>query len=233
MVLGDRSLGRPPFDARTGFVALILGGLGLLFAQKWTYFGLSGPRVPVLTPDETWLAYHLLVEALAVVLVFVGLFGLQGYVRNAGRIERAGYVLTVVSCALLVPTHAAEHLAGGYVFSATLVFGSFGSVPVVFDPGGMAYYLNWIAFGSGVFVFGALAWWRGVLSTTTAALLVVLLPVGVVGGLLAVLTGTYPFLGVHRLAHGTVWVAVGYRFFVRTTESTVTDDRGVASGSDR
>lgn len=213
--MSRRSLftGRRLPDSRNGFLLLLFGGLVLLVAQVWNTVGPGGVTVPGLTPNETWLAFHLGIEAVAVVMVFVGLLTLRREGALAGRLERLGVAVTAAACILLVPTHVLEHFVDVSLTSGTMALGPL-AIPVGFGIGGLSYYLNWAIFAAATFLLGAGVLWRGTFPPHVAALFLLPATVGMVGGVLAAGSGTYPFLGVHRLVHGILWAGVGSHLYL-------------------
>ena len=200
-------------DPRSGFLLLIAGGLGLLVAQVWNTVGPGGLTLPGLTPEGTWLAFHLSLEAVAIVLLLVGILALSRGVEFTGRLERLGFAVTVAACILLVPTHVLEHFADVPLASGTVTLGSL-AIPVGFGIGGLSYYVNWAVFAAATFLLGVGMLLRGTFPVSVAVLLVLPATVGMVGGVLAAGSGVYPFLGVHRLVHAVLWVGVGTQLYL-------------------
>ena len=221
MTRNSRFTGSRLPDHRNGFLLLIAGGLGLLVAQVWNTVGPGGLTVPGLTPGGTWLAFHLGIEAIAVVLVFVGLLALRRGVALTSRLERIGLAVTAAACILLVPTHVLEHFVAVSLASGTIALGSL-AIPVEFGIGGLSYYVNWAVLAAGTFLLGVGGLLRETFPLRVVVLFLLPATVGTVGGVLAAATGTYPFLGVHRLVHGMLWAGVGSHLYFGHERTTPT-----------
>ena len=221
MAIQGYSLGKQTHKLYDRTILLLLGGLLLVFSQLGGH--LEFPEIVALgwTAGQTWLAYHLFSEALAVVILFAGVFVLWGAVGPGPVIERMAIATAAVSCVLLIPTHITEHLFYSHTLPGVLEVGLFAIYPRLMELGYLAYYLSWVAFGGGLALFGMIAWWRGSIENRICVLLTLPFAVGTVGGLLAVWTGAYTFLGVHRLAHGLVWIGLGHQLYLQ--RATVTE----------
>ena len=221
MTRNSRFTGSRLPDPRSGFLLLIAGGLGLLVTQVWNTVGPGGLTLPGLTPGGTWLAFHLGIEAVAIVMVLVGLLTVGRDLAFSGRLERVGFAVTVAACILLVPTHVLEHFVDVPLTSGTIALGPL-AIPVGFGIGGLSYYGNWAIFAAATFLLGVGVLWRETFPPHVAALFVLPATVGTVGGVLAAASGMYPFLGVHRLVHGILWAGVGSHLYLGHERTTPT-----------
>lgn len=193
--------------ARWYGAAGILGGFAVfayVLLKQWLVPAYGGPPP---FGDAHGHAFHML-ETIPLVLLAAGAYGAIEWLRTNGDDRAATGAGIALGGALLAATaHAIEHILFG-VFHSPL-----GNVAMA------GFYLGWGVLAVGLTLVGYYGRARGVLGTRARALLVAVVPVGVI---VALLLGTVWFRSYSdgfKLALGVAAVALGYRLRRSPSES--------------
>lgn len=177
----------------------VLGGVAVfayVLLKEWWLPAYGGPPP---FGDGSGIAFHML-ETVPMALLAAGTLGAWAWLRAGGRDRAAdGALLATVGASGAAVAHAIEHLlfvlfqsSIGYVFMAL-------------------FYLGWLAVAVGLTVVGVRGATPGGLGTRERALLVAVVPAGIV---VAVLLGTFWFRAYadgFKLVVGVAVATLGYR----------------------
>jgi len=190
---------------RRGALLGLVGGLlfvpyAISKSTVTAHVAATGWHLPGLNTSGTTQLYHA-IEVVPVVMMAAGVVALATATEDLQHgLGRAAVALTLTGFASMTVFHWAEHLL--FPLTVPAVTGSLNW----FEAG---YYAGWVTINLGLFACGLVLTHSLDRTSSVSHVLLVPLPLGLIVGAAAVLTGAYTFAGTHRLVAAGTWILVG------------------------
>lgn len=193
----------PKYVRRAGLLSAFGGGVLVPYALTKGHLSsrivTAGWQLGGLSPVQTARLFHVM-ETVPLVLVAVGLLGLDARVGTKGLLADAGRSTVLVGFGLTVLTHLGEHLLPPL------------TVPAL--TGGAnwfmwGYYLSWLVLYAGFAIYGTALVLSPVRAGGLPWLFVAVPPLAVTVGLAVVVADVFTLAGSFRLFLGLTWVLAG------------------------